>query len=189
MLSFYLFTLYYLFRIFYVLRFLVILFLECIICYVLWDFHLSILFWIFHVFFSFGFSFFYLQLIFSILNHSSFFLLWNSAVFDGVSTHADVQTFFESTVLTSVSVHSENFTTATFRTLSISKMVRNCSSKKSLKKLFYEKVFERRILNAVFLERSKLLYKIRPPKWFSVRRSAYHLKAYECKNLRAFDFL
>jgi len=48
---------------------------------------------------------------------------------------------------------------------------------------FYIKKNRRR-----FLEGSKFLHKIWPPKWFSVRRSSYHLKAYECKNLRAFDF-
>ena len=60
--------------------------------------------------------------------------------------------------------------------------------------------FENLTKNSVetpFLEGSKCLYKIWPPKWFlyGVRHISwyktqmiYHLKASRCKNLRAFDF-
>jgi len=43
-------------------------------------------------------------------------------------------------------------------------------------------------LDAVFLEGSKLLYKIWPLNIFLKRRASYHLKAYEFGNLKAFEF-
>jgi len=46
----------------------------------------------------------------------------------------------------------------------------------------------KKIYDAGFLERSKLLYKILPPKWFFVRQASYNFQAKECKNMRAFDF-
>ena len=72
-------------------------------------------------------------LFFSVLNHSSFLFLWYSTIFYRITAHANFHTFFESTKLTSVSIHSQNFARAILWTLSICQLIADCSAKKTLK--------------------------------------------------------
>ena len=70
------------------------------------------------------FTWFYdLQFVFSILDHACFLFFWDAAVFDGVAAHANIEALFKPTVLTAVSVHSQDFTRATFGALSVAKVI------------------------------------------------------------------